>query len=315
MKKSIFLKSLVFTSLITMLVTSCKKDDNPQPTPTDPTIADIASSDTSFSFLLAAAVKAGLADELAGPGPLTVFAPTNNAFRAAGFPTKESVEAVDASTLTAILTYHIISGTVEAADVPVGPNAAVTVLSGGTVYTTVNSNGVFVNGVKVETADIAASNGVIHVIGRVLIPPAGNIVAVASASSDFSYLVAAITRASEGSTDVAAVLSGTGPFTVFAPTNQAFIDAGFATIADIEAADPDVLASILTYHVVGARVFSSDLTDGASVETLNGESVSIDLSDGASVKGSSNTSASNITATDIVATNGVIHVIDQVLLP
>ncbi|MBG9378246.1 fasciclin domain-containing protein [Panacibacter sp. DH6] len=315
MKSTSILKNLVFASLLALSIISCKKDEDPQPTPTDPTLAEIAASDTSFSFLLAAATEAGLADELAGPGPLTVFAPTNNAFRAAGFATVEAIEAADPAALAAILTYHIIAGTVESGDVPVGPNAAVTVLSGGTVYTTVNSNGVFVNGVEVVTADVLASNGVIHVIEKVLIPPAGNIVETAAASADFTYLVAAVTRASEGATDVAGVLSGTGPFTVFAPTNQAFIDAGFATIADIQAADPDDLAAILTYHVIAARVFSSDLTDGATPATVNGGTVLIDLTDGATVKGNSNATPSGIVATDIVATNGVIHVIDEVLLP
>lgn len=305
----------MLASFLAVAVTSCDKDDDPVTTPADPTIAEIAASDTSFSFLLAAAVKAGLADELAADGALTVFAPTNNAFRAAGFPTQASVEAADATVLAGILTYHIISGKVEAADVPMGPNAAVTVLSGGTVYTTSNSSGVFVNGVKVVTADIAASNGVVHVIGRVLLPPSGNIVETAIATPDFSYLVAAVLRASEGATDVAGVLSGTGPLTVFAPTNQAFINAGFATIADIEAADPDVLTSILTYHVIDGRIFSSDLTDGAAPATLNGGTVTIDLTGGATVKGNANATASNIAATDVVTTNGVIHVIDQVLLP
>lgn len=308
-------RSLSLAVMIAFIAFSCKKDDTPQPMPADPTIADITASDTSFSFLLAAATKAGLADELSAPGSLTVFAPTNDAFRAAGFPTKESVEAADATTLSGILTYHILSGKVLAANVPAGPDAAVATLGGDTIYTTKNSAGVFVNGVKVVTADVMASNGVVHVIGKVLIPPTGNIVETAAANTNFSYLVAAVTRASEGSTNVAAVLSGTGPFTVFAPTNDAFINAGFATIADIQAADPDLLASILTYHVVAGRVFSSDLTDGATPTTLNGGTLAISLTGGATVKGNSNTTASNIVTTDIVTTNGVIHVIDQVLLP
>jgi uncharacterized surface protein with fasciclin (FAS1) repeats len=315
MKSSSILKSILFACVVILLSVSCKKDEDPQPQPVKPTIAEIASSDTSFSFLLAAATTAGLADELAAPGALTVFAPTNNAFRAAGYATKADVEAADPAALAGILTYHIISGAVFAKDVPAGPNASVPVLSGGVVYTTVNSSGVFVNGVKVVTADVEASNGVVHVIGKVLMPPSGNIVETALANADFTYLVAAITRASEGTTNVAAVLTGPGPYTVFAPVNQAFIDADFATIADIEAADPDVLASILTYHVISGRIFSSDLTNGATPATLNGGTVLIDLSSGAKVKGAENTTASNIVSTDIVATNGVIHVIDQVLLP
>ncbi len=145
------------------------------------------------------------------------------------------------------------------------------------VYITKNATGVFVNGASVTQADVAASNGVIHVINTVLMPPMGNIVEVAQANPNFSLLVAAVLRASQGSTNVAQVLAGAGPLTVFAPTNQAFINAGFANAAAIQAADPEVLKNILTYHVIAARVFSSDLTEGAKPATVNGATVSITL--------------------------------------
>ena len=141
-------------------------------------------------------------------------------------------------------------------------------------------------------------------------PPTGNIVETAQGNPNFTYLVAAVVRA-----NLAATLSGAGPFTVFAPTNQAFIAAGFPTIASIQAADPAVLTGILTYHVVGARVFSSDLTEGLKPTTVNGGTVTITLTGGAKVKGNKNQTASSVTQANLVTTNGVIHVIDQVLLP
>ncbi|MEP7232596.1 MAG: fasciclin domain-containing protein, partial [Ginsengibacter sp.] len=214
-----------------------------------------------------------------------------------------------------ILLYHTLGAKVLAAQVPAGPNAAVATAGGDSIFLTSNANGVFVNGIKVTQADVAATNGVIHVIGSVLMPPAGNIVEIAQADTTFSLLVAAVLRASQGSTNVAQVLTGAGPFTVFAPTNNAFRAAGFPDAASIQAAEPDVLTSILTYHVIGARVFSSDLSDGLQPTTVNGGKVTIGLTAGATVKGNANTTASNIIATNIVATNGVIHVIDQVLLP
>ena len=303
--------------VVSVISTGCDKDDDqvaPEP-PAEKTIAQIATDDTTFSFLLAAAVTAGLDDELASPGTLTVFAPTNNAFRKAGFANVAAVNAADPDDLAGILTYHILASEVTASQVPAGPNASVATLGGLAFFTTSSSAGVFVNGIKVAAADVQASNGVVHVIETVLLPPTGNIVETAAANPDFSYLVAAVLRASTGSTDVAGVLSGPGPLTVFAPTNQAFMDAGFLTIDDINAADPEALTSILTYHVIASRVFSSDLTDGAAPATLNGGTVTIDLGEGATVTGASNTEPSNITATNLVTTNGVIHVIDTVLLP
>jgi uncharacterized surface protein with fasciclin (FAS1) repeats len=188
--------------------------------------------------------------------------------------------------------------------------------SGDSFFVTNNLNGVFVNGLKVTTADLLASNGVIHTVGKVLMPPAGNIVEVAAADTTFSYLVAAVLRASTGSTNVAAVLSGNSPLTVFAPTNNAFRAAGFANIAAINAVDPNTLTTILTYHVLAGRVFSSDLVNAAQAATVNGGKVIVSLStNSAAVKGNSNPSASNIAAANIMASNGVIHVIDQVLLP
>jgi uncharacterized surface protein with fasciclin (FAS1) repeats len=156
---------------------------------------------------------------------------------------------------------------------------------------------------------------VIHAINRVLMPATGTIVQTAISNPNLSLLVAAVLRASQGTTNVAAALSGAGPLTVFAPTNQAFINAGFADADAINAADPTTLTTILTYHVIAGRIFSSDLVNGETPATLNGETVTIELSNGAQVKGQSNSTPSNIIQTNILASNGVVHVIDQVLLP
>jgi uncharacterized surface protein with fasciclin (FAS1) repeats len=268
-----------------------------------------------FNFLKYALTQTKLMSVLAQDGDYTLFAPSDEAFREAGFNSYEDIRKAPVELLKAILTYHVLDAEVTASQVPAGPNAAITMLSGQKAYVTSNTSGVFINGVSVVSADIMALNGVIHVIDRILMPPVGNIVETAVANPNFSYLVAAVFRASQGSVNVAGVLSSAGPFTVFAPTNAAFIAAGFPTTASIMAADPATLTAILTYHVIGARVFSSDLVDGAMPTMLSGGTTTIDLDAGARIKGTSNTTYSNITQTDIVATNGVIHVIDQVLLP
>ena len=305
-----------------LFFTSGKKDDKDD---SPKTIADVVSANNDFSLLKSAVVKANLATTLSGTGPFTVFAPDNTAFNAAGI-TSSVISGLSADQLNGaclqntlgskhILLYHTVGSKVMAADVPAGPNAAVTTAGGGTIYVTKNSRGVFVNGWKVTTADVAASNGVIHSIENVLMPPAGNLVEVAQANSNLTYLVAAVIRASEGSTNVAQVLTSGGPFTVFAPTNQAFISAGFPTIASIQAADPNTLASILTYHVISARAFSSDLSNGQNLSTVNGGTIQVGIGSNATVDGNSNTSPATISAVNIMATNGVVHVIDKVLLP
>ena len=306
-------KSFLVVLLFSVTMISCKKDSTTPATPG--TITAQVSAGSNFTLLKSAVVKAGLATTLDGAGPYTVFAPTDDAFTASGV-TSSVISSLSADQLKAILLYHTLGAKVMAADVPAGPNAKVVTAGGDSVFVTKNSSGVFVNGINVVAADIAASNGVIHTISKVLLPPAGNIVEVASADTTFSFLVAAVVKASSGSTNVAAILSGGSILTVFAPTNNAFRAAGFATIDAVKAANANTLTSILTYHVIPGRIFSSDLTNGAQPATANGGKVSIALSgSGATVKGNTNSSASNIIAANIMARNGVIHVIDQVLLP
>ena len=311
------IKRLPFLALLVGIAfTSCIKS---YIGPGEPkTIYQTISLDSKYSFLTAAVNKAGLVDALneRGKTSLTLFAPTNDAFIAAGFKTYKDLAAIPDSTLKEVLLYHVIGSKVNAAQIPQAANTAVNTLNGLPVYATrTPGNKVFINGVSVIKADIECTNGVIHVINRVLFPATGNIVKTAIGNPNLSLLVTAVLRASQGSTDVAAVLSGTGPFTVFAPTNQAFKNAGFPNTASINAAAPNTLASILTYHVIAGRIFSSDLSNGIKPATVNGETVTIILTSGPQVKGMKNIGPANITATDILANNGVVHVIDQVLLP
>lgn len=301
---------LLLLAAVAFTFTACEDDDDDLQT-----ITDIVVNGNDFTLLEAAVVRAGLTDALRS-GSLTVFAPTDAAFRAAGFADVNAINATPVATLTAVLQYHVLNAKVESGAIPTAANTAQATLltTNGTIYITKNSSGVSVNGAKVTQADVQASNGVIHVIDRVLFPPAGNIIATASANANLTYLVAAVTRAGTG---VINALNAAGPLTVFAPTNQAFIDAGFPTIASINAAAPATLANILTYHVVGARAFSTNLTNNADLTTAQGGTVKVTINGASvSVTGKSNgTNASNVVIADLVTTNGVVHVINRVLLP
>jgi uncharacterized surface protein with fasciclin (FAS1) repeats len=289
-------------------------DDDPVPQPASNTITDIVVKNPAFSTLKTAVTRTNLGGTLSGTGPFTVFAPDNDAFTKSGLTA--AANTLDTATLKKILLYHTLGAKVPASAIS-GTNNKTVMVNGDSVFITKNAGGVFVNGVKVKTADVGADNGVIHVLDRVLLPPGGNLVQTAQADTIFSYLVAAVVRASTGSTNVAAVLSGNGPYTLFAPTNQAFREAGFLTIGDIQVADPNVLASILTVHVVSGRAFSCDLSNGQTVNTLSaGKTIKVNINgSGVFVKVNPASAEAQVTGTDVMARNGVVHVINKVLLP
>jgi len=285
-------------------LTGCEKEEEMTPV-ADMTIAEYALSDNNFSILVQALTKAELVDVLNGTGNFTVFAPTNAAFTA--LFTELGVSGVDAlskEALTPILLYHVL-----------GTEAKSSMITSGYYKTLSPSQGSFLSlkvdvasGVKlnkttnVTAADVDVKNGVIHVIDKVLLPQ--TVVDIALNNDSFSILVQAVVKA-----DLVNVLNGTGPFTIFAPTNAAFealfAALGVSGIADLTAAQ---LVPILTYHVVSGNVLSTQLQAG-DVETLNG-TISVTLGAAPAI----NTN-SKIVAVDVQGSNGVIHVIDQVLLP
>lgn len=312
--KSIFFSFRRLTVLamgaILVLTTSCEKDEAPAPTPT-PTlknITEIVVSDTSFSLLKQAVVRTGLADDLS-TGSLTVFAPNNAAFRATGIDSA-MISTIDTADLVAILTYHVIGSKIMSTDLQ--SSQAVASLQGANLYVSKNNNGVFVNGINVSSPNINASNGVIHVIDKVILDvPTESIAEIVSGNPDFSTLLAAVVKA-----DLASFFSGSGKYTVFAPTNDAFAAAGLTPEVINDPSLPvAAVVAILKAHVIETNVFASDLIQGATALTLQ-PNVSLTIGTtppSIKIVGGVNTEVSNITEANIIATNGVIHVIDRVL--
>ena len=265
------------------------------------TVVDIIVNSADHSTLEAAVIAADLAGTLSGTGPFTVFAPTNAAFAALPAGTVDALLA-DIPALTAILTYHVAAGKVMSTGL--SNNMSITTLNGKKATVTISAEGVFINGAKVTVADIEADNGVVHVIDAVLIPPTVTVVDVIVNSADHSTLEAAVIAA-----DLAGTLSGTGPFTVFAPTNAAFAALPAGTV-DALLADIPALTAILTYHVAAGKVMSTGLSNNMSITTLNGKKATVTISAvGVFINGA------KVTVADIEADNGVVHVIDAVLLP
>lgn len=322
---------LALSLVVMFLVSGCQlfqewKDRPGSVKPPKGSILFIAASDPNFSSLAAAVVKTGLDPVLSGSTELTVFAPTNQAFAKlphpftnanaiAGITNPAQIEA-----LKSILLYHVLAGEVKAAAVQPGPAVTQKPAPNNTIYLSKNKKGIFINGdTRVIKADIDATNGVIHAIDKVLMFPTQNIVELAVSNPAFSTLVAAVVKA-----NLAGTLSGNGDFTVFAPTNDAFakLPAPFNNAANINAiSDPaqiTFLGNVLKYHVIApARVFSTDLTEGLTSGTVLGAEpkLTFSLRGGASVKGKGNATASKIGPANLLTTNGVVHVIDQVLLP
>lgn len=312
LSKNRALKTCITAILITFLLSSCNDDDDKTQGPATGNIAAVASADAQFSTLVAALTKAELVTTLQGPGPFTVFAPNNAAFTKAGIT---NLNGLSKEALTPILTSHVVSGLVKAPDVKSG--AVKTVNTNNDIYLSKNPDGVFINGnIKVVATDVSASNGVIHVIDNVIVPPTRSLVEIAQADTNFTELVSLVLAADPAV--ATALSSATNGLTVFAPTNAAFRDLYKTTpkATLLAPANRALLTNVLLYHVVPSRVFSTDLPNvSGPVTTANTNgTLTFDLAGGAKVIGKTS-GASTITAANILATNGVVHVINKVLMP
>jgi transforming growth factor-beta-induced protein len=275
-------------------------------------IVDAAVAAGSFTTLATALDAAGIVDTLKGPGPFTVFAPTDAAFANLPAGTLDSLLA-DPDALRAVLTYHVVAGRVTAADA-IRFHSARTV-QGEELAISTDAGKMHINDATVTSADVMASNGVIHAIDSVLLPPsmaaqqmtaapAADVVDTAIAAGQFKTLATALEAA--GLVDS---LKGPGPFTVFAPTDDAFAELPAGTL-DALLADPDTLRAVLTYHVVPGRVTAAEVAGLQAATTLQGEEVTFAAGDAGVL-----VDDAGVTQPDVMASNGVIHVIDRVILP
>lgn len=316
---------------LVLTLTACKDEENPITVPTGQTITQFVATN-NFALLNAALTRAGSTSTLSGTGPFTVFAPSDDAFRAAGFADAAAINQAPIERIQQILQYHVVGASLPASAIAVGQTAQATSLTTATsdnrIYINKTTAGaVSVNGARVVQADGLATNGIVHAIDQVLTPPLGNVLRLAQADTSLSLLVAA---ASRGGALVTGALSGTTALTVFAPTNAAFRAAGFADTTAIRAAQVTALTGILTNHVIpNARAFSPTLASGATVTTFGGGSLTATVGTGTALsvtsKGNNGTASNVLSNTlvgttliqnrDINATNGVIHKIDRVLLP
>lgn len=269
-----------------------------------PTIVSAAISSERFSTLVAALKAGGLVEALQGDGPFTVFAPTNAAFEKLPAETLATLlKPENKAQLASILTYHVVSGTYPAEAVT-GMGGAIT-LNGQRISFSADDSGVRVNEARVLETDLRCANGVIHVIDSVILPTSKNIVATASAAGTFSTLLTAATAAG-----LADVLQGEGPFTVFAPTDAAFAKLPAGTVENLlKPENKDQLVKVLKFHVVAGRVYAEQAEKAMKATTLANLPLTFSKGKSLAVNGA------KIVRADLDASNGVIHVVDSVLLP
>lgn len=293
------LVALTLPVLASTLV-ACSDDDDTPTAPAPQTITQTAAATASLSTLVTALQAAELTTTLNGPGPFTVFAPVNSAFSA--LPSDvvtRLLETGNRAILTKVLTFHVVPGRITASQLRDGQS--LTTVEGTALPVSVANGVVTVGGARVTTADVEASNGVVHLIDGVML---GSLDIVDNAIiRGFSSLVSAVQAA-----NLVTQLRG-GSLTVFAPTNAAF-----SAIPGGAPSDVATLTRVLQLHVVGSRALSSQLSNGQQLPTLlTGTSLTVGLTGGVRVTGPRN--FASVVAADVVAKNGVIHVIDTVLLP
>jgi uncharacterized surface protein with fasciclin (FAS1) repeats len=283
-----------------------------------PTIAGVATGNANFSTLVSALSKAGLVSTFSGGGSFTVFAPTNAAFDAAaaallgpGKTGQDLVNGLDVATLTAVLKYHVVGDARNAQAVLA--SSQIVMLDGNAAAIALKSGSPYIQNAKITSTDIQASNGIVHIIDAVILPPSvaasasasqQTIAAIAAGNPDFSTLVAALSKAG-----LVQVFNGAQKFTVFAPTNAAFDDAaktlhfrnGVEMVAEL---DVKTLTAVLTYHVIPGELYAKDVVNADNLKMLDGSWADVSLRGGQAF-----IDDVRIAATDIAASNGVIHVL------
>ena len=332
------LMKYVLAASAVSLLAACGSDDHEVAPPPPVSILATAQATPDLSSLVAAVQFASdnndLVNLLGSAGTLTTFAPTNAAFDALAKKLTGNANArgpdilvpANKALVKSVLQYHVLTSTVGSAAIPFGK--AITPAGGGFFkIDLVASKPVITDGrngkSNIITTDIKASNGVVHLIDAVLLPADKDVVQTAIASSpEFTSLVAALQFASDNN-DLVTTMSGIGPFTVFAPTNAAFDALARELTGSTTATGPSLLVpankallrSVLTYNVVAARVLKADISLNTPITTVHGKTFVIQATTAGVAITDGRNRVSNIMATDVLTSNGVIHVIDKVILP
>lgn len=302
--------TFLLTATLALGLASCSKDNTTSTTNTGPSLSEYLASKSNLSLFSALVDKAQLQSFKDGPGPFTWFVPTNDAMTAAGV-SQDSINRMTAGQANFLALYQLINGLVTTTDM-VAQNSfprATQISSTQNVYLGQMNDSFYVNGTRIITPNVAISNGIVHVVERLNVPPRGNIQGVLGGTGQHALFIAALTRAGRWT-----ALGTTSVFTVFAPTDAAMSAAGYTTTS-INAATVGKMDSLVRYHMFsGARLFTNDVANRTTPGTFLGATRTLmGSSNGRQIRGKTNAAPVNITRSDILATNGVVHVIDGIL--
>ena len=320
---SFFRVRFVVISFLTIFLMSCEKqieegqneegqvEEGQVMTPIS--ITDQIATNSSFSILNAALIKAGMEVMLDTPGTFTFFAPNNAVMLASGF-NLEKIRQMPSDSLRKILSYHILNTRLFENDFKLGIYYNEITVGGDSAFATRNEQGLFVNGIKMLYTDFLQSNGLIHIPSKVFHYPQGDLLAVVAADTSLSLFNAALLKSAKGGTNLTNALVCGCKFTLFAPTNEAFKTAGYPNEAAIENADYKKIVALLSYHITKERLFSSDWLHDMKVQMINGRFAQI-IQNGNEfmIKGAFNKLPIPIIKQNMMATYGLVHVIDTVL--
>jgi uncharacterized surface protein with fasciclin (FAS1) repeats len=299
------MKNILLLLSLVVCLTQCRQDE-PQPK----SISDVVWDDPDLTFFKAALDQAGYKDALK-TGSLTVFAPTDAAFKAAGITSIAAIVALPTDQVRVLLNYHLLPTKTKIENLTDGNNLPVAMFSGDTSFISKTLLGVSINGIKITKPDNEASNGVIHVIERVLTPARKNTQQIVQENADLSLFFLAYNKVKNAKIDLS-TLSG---YTLFVPTNKAMETLGFNQTF-ISQTNPAILSNVVLYHIAKGRYFTTNITTG-NIQMIDGRNVGFTNTNGTvTMKGNNNGNiASNIVTPNLLTTNGLVHVIDRVLVP
>jgi uncharacterized surface protein with fasciclin (FAS1) repeats len=278
------------------------------------TVSWILANGSNTTFFETAVQQAGLDTIFNGAGPFTVFVPTNDAFNQAGI-SQTAIGAYSQNQAKNLVLYHTVAGAALTASSFIGARESKIIMANGdSVFVSGDSNRLFVNGAQVISSDLRAANGVLHALQQVLVPPAKNLLDMVNADTSLSFLSSALQLATAAPDSLSNDLASAGPFSFFAPDNDAFRKLGYNSPQDFSTANTDSLRLLILSHLVPQRLFTYDIPDSSTLQTVNDSTLYFNLSGiAAQVQITGHDSFANVVSVNQMAINGVLFKIDEVL--